>query len=231
MEEGISHGLDAVRLESAIQRARVPRRAAYRLWENDKTGSPQDAYRREVLIALLQTVPLTRGLDMTRDAATEELARQAEALASGEEDRRAAAVRNVLRTGAAANFDNIGDNPMWRAYRTAIGAATTQPHGDPDVLAAAREGERQIVTKYGELFADFAAVMGLRLAPGLTMNEFVICSYALSEGLANRTTNDMYRLTGIPLPGDDGEEEWTLLGIGFVALVERFFEPIPDDER
>lgn len=225
----MSHGLEAARLEAAIHRAKVPRRAAYRLWESDELESPQDAFRRGVLISLLETVPLSSGLELTRDAALKAIAGQEEALASGDRSQLDKAMREAIRQSSAANFANIGDSALWRVYQTAIKAATTQPHADPEVYDAARMGEQRLIVAYGEFYEGLAEVFKLKLRPGLTMYEFVLATYALSEGLANRTTSDMFRLDGIELEVDGVTESWTLLGLSFEALVKSFFEPIEED--
>lgn len=228
VQEGMSHGLEAARLEAAIHRAKVPRRAAYRLWESDELESPQDAFRRGVLISLLETVPLSSGLEVTRDAATKALEGQEEALASNDRAKLDKAMREAIRHASAANFGNIGDSALWRVYQTAIKAATTQPHADPEVYEAARMGEQRLILAYGEFYEELASVFQLKLKPGLTMHEFVLATYALSEGLANRTTSDMFRLDGIELEVDGVTESWTLLGVAFEALVRAFFEPNED---
>lgn len=228
VQEGMSHGLEAARLEAAIHRAKVPRRAAYRLWENDELESPQDAFRRGVLISLLETIPLSSGLGMTRDAAAKALEEHAETLESGDRAQLDRAMSDAIRQASAANFANIGDSALWRVYQTAIKAATTQPHADPEVFEAARLGEQRLIEAYGEFYDELAALFRLRIKPGLTMHEFVLSSYALSEGLANRMTSDMFRLDGIELEVDGDTESWTLLGLAFLALVRSFFEPEED---
>ncbi len=221
---GVTQGLDAVRLDAAIHEAGVPRGSAYRVWSSTDGTSPQDVFRREVLLRLLRSTPLSTGLGVTRAAAEAELAKHSAALESDDPDQRAAVLREMIRVVAAVNFNNIVDSQTWRVYRAVATAATTRSDADADIIEAIRTGEERLVAGYGEFFAEFAALFRLRLRPGVTMSEFVMCTYALNEGLANRPSSG-YRLSGIPLPGEtSATKDWTLVAIGLEALVTQFFE-------
>lgn len=225
--DGLSHGLDAIRLDRAIALAAVPRGAAYRVWERDTTLSPQDALRRGTLIHLLRSTPLGTGLEATRDGALNELAKHSAALASNDPHQLRVAQSEMIRVVGALNFNNIRDNQHWRIYQAASVTATTQTEPDAEIVTTLRTAEEGLIQAYAEFFADMAALFGLALRPGLEINEFSFSAYALNEGLANRPSRN-YRLDGIERPtGPDGAmRSWTLFAIGFEALVNQFFEPL-----
>lgn len=227
--EGLTHGLDAIRLDRAIALADVPRGAAYRVWERDAAIGPQDTFRRAALLHLLRTTPLSTGLGSTREGAIAELARHDDDLTSDDPERLRLAQSEMIRVIGALNFNNIRDSQHWRIYQAASVTATTQTDPDSEIASTLRASEEGLIEAYGDFFAEMAALFRLRLRTGLTINEFSFSAYALNEGLANRPSTN-YRLDGIERPtGPDGAmRSWTLFAIGFEALVNQFFEPDED---
>jgi len=190
MDHGLDFGLGAVRLDAAISEAEVPRRAAYALFSSDsEAGSPQDGFRRTVLIHILRETPLSTGLGMTRDLAVEEIARHEEALASGDPDQIEGALCECIRVVADANFNALDGSKLWQVYRTAADTVATQHETDPEILRALRDGEENLIAGYAEFFAQMASFFGLKLKPEFTIAEFAASTYALNEGLANRTSS------------------------------------------
>lgn len=232
IDEGVSFGLDAVRLDAAIQRARVPRGSAYRIWEPEELQTPQDEFRRAVLLDVLRMTTVSTGLNAMREAAQGEIEALVQAYESGDDARRAKIIQQLIRVAADANFANIQQSQHWRVYRTAASAATTQFSGDAEIVEAIRFGEEQLIREYADFFSGFVELFRMKPRQGLSMEDFAVSVYALNEGLAMRET-EKYRLSEIPLrTGDEGEEEpWTLLALGFEALVWRFFEPVDQADR
>lgn len=230
VEAGIDVDLSAARLDTAISRAAVPRRAAYALLSDpDGERGPQETFRRQILIRILRDTPLSEGLTLTRNAAVAALADFESELASGDRDRIDHVMQQMIRIVGGVNFSNLQGSAMWQVYRTACAVTATQPNPDPEILEALREGEQALVAGYADFFADMATIFGLTLRPEFTLQEFAIAAYALNEGLAMRVPLD-WRATNITVPGLQGSTEWTLLAVGFEALVDRFWsraDPAP----
>jgi len=223
LAQGLDFGLGAVRLDTAISEAEVPRRAAYSLFaSNESSRTPQDAFRRTVLIHILRETPLSTGLGMTRSLAVEEIARHQQAIESGDPVQLSTAFRECIRVVADANFNALDGSHLWQVYRTAANAIATQPEPDPEIIRGLRDGEENLIAGYAEFFAQMATIFALKIKPEFTIAEFAASTYALNEGLANRPSRT-YRNVGIELPSSTGPKPWTLMAVGFEALVWQFW--------
>jgi len=223
VDNGVSHGLDAVRLDQAIQQADVPRGSAYRMWENESGTPPQEAFRRAVLIDLLRTTPTSRGLDATWNVALKELENVQPLLDSGDPDDYKTALRRMIRTASEVNFSVLDNSKGWNVYAAAASAAVTQPSSDPEIVEAIQFGEEQLIARYTDFFAHFASIFGMRIRDGLNIEDFAVAVYALNHGLSTQIS-DKRRVVDISVEGES--EPWTLLAIAFEALVDRFFERV-----
>lgn len=220
---GVSHGLDAIRLDSVIHAAGVPRGAAYSRWDDDGDLSPQQNFRRAVILHILATTPTSKGLERTRQAAYEQLEQHADVMGSGDRTRIDIVMREMIRVVASINFADIEDSQNWRVYRTLASTTLTQPDADPTIVAAVRQGEEDLVAGYAELFEELAAVFHLTLRPGFSMEQFAMSVYALNEGLANRVGAPYAKQDVVIVDPDGSPRAWTLLALGFEAIMDRFF--------
>jgi len=219
---GVEYGVSTIRLDDIITETGAPRVAAYSLWESDER-SAQENLRRETVLSLLRDMP-SGNAKATRDIAVEELASAPDDI---EHDPLALrrTVRRIIRRGGAFNHEAL-NSPQWRVYSAIVTSATSQPNPDSEVLDAIKEGEQKLVETYAALFGEFEEVFGLQLRTGFSIEQFSLCILALNDGLANRTS-EVFANQTVHLEEDDGElEEWTLFSLGFMALIDQFFEPL-----
>lgn len=215
--KGVFDGLDALRIESAIAAAEVPRAAAYKEFVN------QENFRQQVLIHVLTELPLSTGLVATASEAEVQLDKHAERLASSDHDAARLARLEVARVLTELNYDMLDGSIDWRIYRSIVAASQTSNELEPEVLAAVQEGERRLIDGYTVFFDDMAKRTNLRLRPQLTTTQFAMAVYALNDGLANRpNANNERERVDAPFPKRDSQ--WTLFGLGFVALMDSFFD-------
>ena len=113
---------------------------------------------------------------------------------------------------------NVADEvstPTFRLSHVAMCAAD----GDKTVGDAIAEGYERILAPWKELYAAFIETRGLRLRPGITIDDMANVLSALVDGLALRTV-------GNPSPAlVDHDRKRTVLGTAALALVYSFLEP------
>ena len=224
---GVDIGLDHIKLADVIEATGVGRSSAYRSLADD-TLAPQEVLHRELFAQILGRHHRQTNLSIVTAATMDELARQQPNLDSGDPERRAAAIRGLIRVGSAASYHEVVASIERAILISSYGALRSSPGQDwrHDAL---RRGEQVLATLFGELYAGLSEIVGYRLRDGLSMEQFSTAIAALLEGLAMRDGFSEH-LVGIDRPtGPDGEiESWTLFAIGFEGIYGVFFEPIPE---
>ncbi len=113
---------------------------------------------------------------------------------------------------------NVADEvstPTFRLSHVAMCAAD----GDKTVSDAIAEGYERVLAPWKELYASFIEARGLRLRPGITVDDMANVLSALVDGLA-------LRAVGNPSPAlVDHDRKRTVLGSAALALVYSFLEP------
>ena len=75
------------------------------------------------------------------------------------------------------------------------------------------------------------ALLGLRLRPHYTLDQFVLAVVAFSESCSLRQrVSDHIEVLIRPTGPNDEDQEWSLFAFGLEALVHQFLEPDPDFE-
>lgn len=225
--DGVESGLDAVTLDGAIVDADVPRGMAYKIWQDDDQ-TPQDAFRRSVVVDLL-SIPATAGLPATRELTGTYFEEHRETFENGSVEDRRALLREAMRLIGGSNYNSLADSGNWKLYAALRTAAVTRPKVDPALMNVLLAGEQYLIEQYCSLYQDILTVFDLRLRDGLTLELFAAAAYALNEGLAQRVTESPSR-TGLMLNEPQGtSKEWTLFSIAFEGIVDRFFEFVDPD--
>lgn len=226
-QHGVTSGLDAVTLDGAISDSGVPRGSAYKLWQSDEQ-TPQDGFRRAVVLDILRSLPASTGLPSTETVYAESLEAIADLDLNDPEDN-AYALRELTRVVTAFNHLRLEDGENWRIYGALRTAALTRFGDDIEIMDAIREGEQTLIQSYADLYGSVAELLGYRLKEPYTLAEFSAAAFGLNEGLVHRLS-DGWRRGGIPRPtGRNGEmREWTLYAVGFEALIHAFWEKNPD---
>jgi len=126
--EGLAYGMEAVSLEDAVRETGVSRTSAYRIWSSDLERSPQEAFRRDVLLHSIRW-PATEDLDelirlresfiesirsVGVDARTPESAAEAvgEVLMEQILDHQAVALFRALQATFASRAEEHGDHEL-----------------------------------------------------------------------------------------------------------------------
>lgn len=229
LSEGVTIGLDAVRVADAIETTGASRATAYRALADDEL-EPQELLRREVLLRVLQRDSRAANLGVVEAAIAEEFERFGELPEPDDAAGRARLHRALIRASSAASYHNVAGLRERAILIAAYGATSSL---DPGTEAWQHEalvaGEHGLSSQFGQLYAESLAMFGLRLRPGVTIEHFAIALASLLEGLVMRAR---FRddLDGIVLPtGPDGDDEqWTLFGIASEGIVQAFCEPVPD---
>lgn len=221
LDQGVTAGVDAIRIEKVIIDADIPRAATYALWEDRGSGTPQENLRRAVVLEIVRSMPAGNA-STTGNHAFELIAANAEVLERGNRDEIRALRAELIRSVAAQNFALLQGQP-WRVYKTLTSSIGTLT--DPELRAAVAAGEEALLTAYGTLFEQFAEIFGLELRPEFTMAQFSMSTYALNEGLSNRVGKTFVHQT---VMRDDAD--WTVFAVGFEALVNHYFSELPAPE-
>jgi len=191
-----------------------------RVWEN------QAEFQTDVLVSIAQ------------DEARPEVGGAVDAIASLLDDldlstpeSRADAVREICRVGGTASSAAIGVSPTWPLWISvvAMATATASPDQRERIKSGLREGYRSVAEFWGANFGALVAVLGLRLRPNCTLEQFVLAVIAYSEGCSLRQrTSDRIETMFLPTGANGEDQEWSLFAFGLEALVHQFLEPDPD---
>lgn len=203
-ERGPAAGVSHVKLTDVLERAGLTTGAAYRLWDD------QRVFHDELAIYAVRW----RDRQSTEKTAD----RVVPIINSG------GPWQEVLRVGAEANLQSF---PEDIALLTTM-ALRASAYGHPALLAASRERHAEAMSAYGELYQTVLLAYRRRLKPPFTLDHLCALLAALSEGFT------LQAATGEPHPvvtieGDDPRlgEQWTLLAVAAVALVEHMTEDVP----
>jgi hypothetical protein len=218
LTNGVTAGVDAIRIEKVVIDADIPRAATYALWEGRGSGTPQENLRRAVVLEIVRTMPAGNA-STTGEHAFELIAANADVLECGDRDEIRAFRAELIRSVAAHNFALL-QGQRWRVYKTLTSSIGTLK--DPELRAAVAAGEEALLAAYGALFEQFAEIFGLELRDEFTMSQFSMSAYALNEGLSNRVGKTFVHQTVIR---DDAD--WTVFAVGFEALVNHYFRELP----
>lgn len=227
--EGMTVGLDNLRMERVIDEAGVSRATAYRRW------STRDEFVADVLVEVVRRtslIPETES-DIARIVA---LVRDRLPLLDTEQGRRDLVVE-ALRVAIDADARRILASPRWRTF---LSLSATYPGLPPGrvrdhVGAALAEAEIGFSARRATTYANLCGLIGYRLVPPLTAPEgFGVlgsAAGAMMTGLALRALprpawldeRTPARLFGQSQPADWSEPERHLAGVLFAHL-----EPDPD---
>lgn len=158
--EGMTVGLDGLRMEKVIKEAGVSRATAYRRWPS------RDQFVADVLVEVVRRTSLIpeRPDDLRR--LVELVETHAEGLLTT--DGRRALVVEALRVSVDSDVRRLLDSPQVRTFISL--SATYQ--GLPDgavrdaVGSALRDTEQSFIRRRSEVYANLAALVGYRLRPG-----------------------------------------------------------------
>lgn len=220
-DSGYEPGLAAVNLDQAIRATKVPRGAAYRLWENTDQP-PQEQYRSAVLLRIFDREvgrSVFRELDRVIAGA---VAAVAEDIDSGDPDRRMYAGRSLIRTISSGLQAAVRNSDGFRMSRSLARTATELLNVSPEIRVAMVEAEESLVAHYAASLERIFDLFDAGIRPPYTFEQVVVLINALNDGLLEPRPGIESTTVSRPT-GPNGElQEWSLFALGYEAIVAHF---------
>lgn len=244
IEAGAALTIEHLRVEEIIQRARVPRSSAYRMWP----------YREEYIDDLLCYLAGAGNWFNDRpifDPGTFTVLKQAvednRELIGSPEGRRAL-LREIVRLTVAQNYGALTESGTWRLHMalSATLGSTRSGEARQKIAAALEESQRVSRDSLVAVFGFLAAELGLRMRdPAATIEHMQLAGGLLVQSVALRNVQVQAAADGgdageaavvdallnVPLPGPglNGQPaEWTLAAFAYMGVVDAFIELDPD---
>jgi len=188
-----------------------------RIWDN------QAEFQADVLVAV------------TRDQARPEAGATVEAMTAvlesidlATEESRAAAVREVFRVAGNASSTEFGRSAVWPLWISvvAMAASAPSPAQQHRFTSALTEGFESVAAFWSGTFAALMAMLGLRIRPGFTLDQFVQMVVALAQGCSiGQRIGGRDEVMVRPTGPDGQDQEWSPFSVGLESLVHQFMEP------
>ncbi|GAB3624957.1 hypothetical protein GCM10027418_30430 [Mariniluteicoccus endophyticus] len=227
--EGMSVGLDGIRMERVIEAAGVSRATAYRRWPT------RDAFLTDVLVETVRRTSLIpeAGDDLARLVALVSEHHDALTTPQGRRD----LVVEGLRVSVDMDVHRIMESPRWRTFLSLSATYPSLPHGEvrEAVGRALAATEDDFSRRRAEVYANLATLIGYRLVPPLKGEEgFRVlggAAGAVMRGIITRANPDpgwLDRRTGAALFGASRATAWSEPERYAVAMLLAHLEPDPD---
>jgi hypothetical protein len=244
IEAGAALTIEHLRVEEIIQRARVPRSSAYRMWP----------YREEYIDDLLCYLAGAGNWFIDRpvfDPETftvlKQIVEDNRELTGSPEGRRAL-LREIVRLTVAQNYGALTESGTWRLHMalSATLGSTRSGEARQKIAAALEESQRVSRDSLVAVFWFLAAELGLRMRdPAATIEHMQLAGGLLVQSVALRNVQVRAAADGddageaalvdtllnVPLPGPGlhGQPaEWTLAAFAYMGVVDAFIELDPD---
>jgi len=204
-EKGVTPGVEHISLASACGRAGFTSGAGYRCWPTQKD------FHQELAAAAV--------LSRSRHSAADTAASIRPLLQAR------APLREMIRIGAQANVERARDDPEF-FVALALRAASLQ---NPQLARAGGQRVRSGLSAHAEFFATVLSGSGRRCREPFTLEHLTAAAAALSEGFAIQNCDQQWHpRVRNPGLGEGVGEEWTLLGLTLLILLEAMTEMATD---
>jgi hypothetical protein len=244
IESGAALTIEHLRVEEVIQRARVPRSSAYRIW----------AYREEYIDDLLCYLAGVGNwfnerpvFDPETFTVLKQVVEDNRELLSQPGGRRAV-LCEVVRLTVAQNYNALTDSSLWRLHMalSATLGSTRSGEARQKIAAALEEAQRVSRDSLVAVFGFLAGELGLRMRdPAATIEHMQLAGGLLVQSVALRNVQvraaagaddcgeaakvDALLNAPLPGPGLNGQPaEWTLAAFAYMGVVDAFVELDPD---
>ena len=244
IEAGAALTIEHLRVEEIIQRARVPRSSAYRMWP----------YREEYIDDLLCYLAGAGNwfndrpvFDPETFTVLKQVVEDNRQLIGSPEGRRAL-VCEIVRLTVAQNYAALTESGTWRLHMalSATLGSTRSGEARQKIAAALEESQRVSRDSLVAVFGFLAAELGLRMRdPAATIEHMQLAGGLLVQSVALRNVQVRAAADGddsgeaalvdtllnVPLPGPglNGQPaEWTLAAFAYMGVVDAFIELDPD---
>ena len=249
-EAGAALTIEHLRLEEVIQRARVPRSSAYRLW----------SYREEYIDDLLCHLAGSGSwfsdrpvLDPRTLADITQILSENGRLLGTTEGRRAL-LCEITRVTVTRNYVGLSESTPWRLHMALLATLGSTRSGEARkrIAAALEESQRRSREMMVNVLVQLAGLVGLRPRhPAYTFDHMALAGGLLVQCLALRNVqiqaatgapegpglaraSDTAMVDGllnhpIPGPGLHGQPaEWTMAAFAYLGVLDAFMELDPD---
>jgi hypothetical protein len=243
VEAGAALTIEHLRVEEIIQRARVPRSSAYRMWPY------REDYIDDLLVYLagagnwFNERPI---FDPETFTVLKQVVEDNRELISQSGGRRAL-LCEVVRLTVAQNYRALTESGTWRLHMalSATLGSTRTGEARQKIAAALEESQRVSRESLVAFFGFLAAELGLRMRdPAATIEHMQLAGGLLVQSTALRNVQVRAAADGdtgeaavvdtllnapLPGPGLNGEPaEWTLAAFAYMGVVDAFIELDPD---
>jgi AcrR family transcriptional regulator len=244
IESGAALTIEHLRVEEIIQRARVPRSSAYRMWPY------REDYIDDLLVYLagagnwFNERPVFDPETFTVLKQVVEDNREVIASPAG----RRALLQEIVRLTVAQNYGALTESGTWRLHMalSATLGSTRSGEARQKIAAALEESQRVSRESLVAVFGFLAQELGLRMRdPAATIERMQLAGGLLVQSMALRNVQvraaadgddageaaQVDALLNAPLPGPGlyGQPaEWTLAAFAYMAVVDAFIELDPD---
>ena len=248
LEAGAALTIEHLRLEEVIQRARVPRSSAYRVWPY------REDYIDDLLCHLADAGSLFSGrpvFDPETFSIVKRLIGAHQDLLATPEGRRALFCE-VVRAAAAANYAALTTSAPWRLHMALIATlgSSRSPAARQRIAATLEDAQLRSRDSIVALLGYVAASLGVRLRdPAYTFDHVQLAGGLLVQSMALRNVQVQAALEGdevdeaalaapsevnrllngtVPGPGLDGQADWPLVARAYLGVLDTFLELDPD---
>ena len=144
---------------------------------------------------------------------------------------RVRALREICRVEGNASSAAIDGSTNWSLWSNVVSMSTsgTNPGVQARIKEALDLGYRAVTRFWSENFTALAHLLGLRLLPTWSIDQFSTAAIAYAEGCAFRQlSSDHVEYMTRPTGPSGEDQEWSLYAVGMEALVNQFFESDPE---
>lgn len=228
VEQGLSVGLDALRMEQVIAEAGVSRASAYRCWPH------RADFLADALVHAIGRTSLVPEDDETIRRLLGVLEARRDVL--GTEQGRRDVVVEALRVSLDADIRRMLASPKWRLFMALSVTHQTLPDEDlrATVAASLAEMEHAMVQRRAEIYETMAAMIGYRQRPPWSGEEGFMALSQLSgltmRGVLSRALGDpdwLDERTELALFGASGPAPWSQPEIALTTVLLGHLEPDP----
>jgi hypothetical protein len=228
LEEGLGTGAEHLTFKRVFERIEVTSGARLtnasvigRVFEN------QSQFQSEVLTTIARVDGAAKVDDIL--SASQPVFKELD-LSSGES--RWTTLRELCRLGAAAHLESVTGSRTWPRWVGVWALVMAGPVDERErsIEQALLAGYVESTSKYERLQQSMLSHFGFRVKEPFSLIQMTTAAGALAEGCALRARADVNSLQRILRPtGPHGEEqEWTLFGVGLLALHRHFLELDPE---
>lgn len=240
VEAGAALTIEHLRIEEVIQRARVPRSSAYRLWPY------KDEYIDDLLAYLAGPGSWFHGrgaFDPETVSVISEVITANRHLLATLEGRRAV-LCEATRVGVACNYQAFSESLTWRLHMALVATLGSTRSGEARqrIAAALEDGQAKSRESQVQMYDYLKAELGLRerdpartteqmvLAGGILIQSFALRNIQTEAAAGDPDAAAVARLLNQPVPGpglDGTPAPWTLAAFCYLGLLDAFLELDP----